>query len=160
MTEDVIPGGTRSDLFANFPAGSPGEGSRANDSCGGGEGPQWSHCVSVCFRFPSHDLILFFKLHFRVLRTQRKKNVLTQVFMCVNMYITRTNVISLTTLGHVQIVYITAANDHISIPEESVMCVGKPSVYYCWGHRMCISPLQLIKHQHWYWCGVVLPLWS
>lgn len=43
--------------------------------------------------------------------------------MYIHIYITRTNVIFLTTLvGHVQIVYITEANDHISEPGESNAC--------------------------------------
>lgn len=79
-------------------------------------------CVSAV---PFHNLILFFKLLFDVRGTYRKNNLLTRVFMCINIYITRTNVIFSTTLvGHVQIVYITEANDHIFCPAgRRVSCV-------------------------------------
>lgn len=62
--------------FMNFPAGSPGERSRANDSPGGGQGPQRGHCVSV-FPLSLYNLILFFELRFHVLRVERKNNLLT-----------------------------------------------------------------------------------
>lgn len=142
----------------SFPAGSPGEGSRDEDHPGGGDGPQRSHRVSVS--------AIPLRSNF-VLRMQRKNNLLTGVFMCINIYITRTDVIPLDHTGwsRSDSVHHPSQRSHLQ-PPPSVLQEGECDAWAEDHGLLLLRPcdvyftsamfswfFQLVKRQHWYWCG-------